>query len=52
MSRNGRRQGFMVAWVCKAAPSAQEKNSPLAAQLKIAFRRFLLGFGFGFQYII
>ena len=37
---NGCRQGFMVAWVCIAAPSPQ-KNSPLAAQLKIAFRRFL-----------
>ena len=38
---NGCRQGFMVAWVCIAAPSPQ-KNSPFAAQLKIAFRRFLL----------
>ena len=30
----------MVAWVCIAAPSLQ-KNSPFAAQLIIAFRRFL-----------
>ena len=33
-------------------PLPAEKSSPLAAQLKIAFRRFLLGFGFGFRYII
>ena len=37
---NGCRQGFMVAWVCIAAPPLR-KNSPFAAQLKIAFRRFL-----------
>ena len=37
---NGWQQGFVVAWVCIAAPSAQ-KNSPFAAQLKIAFRWFL-----------
>ena len=30
-------------------PLPSEKSSPLAAQLKIAFRRFLLGFGFGFR---
>ena len=38
---NGRRQGFMVAWVCTAAPSPQ-KTSPLGSPVKIAFRRFLL----------
>ena len=37
---NGRRQAFVVAWVCIAAPSPQ-KNGPFTAQLKIAFRRFL-----------
>ena len=25
VSRNGRRQGFMVAWVCITVPSAQKK---------------------------
>ena len=39
VSRNGRRQGFMVAWVC--IPPPLRKNSPSAAQLKIVFRRFL-----------
>ena len=32
----------MVAWVY-SRPLPSEKNSPFAAQLKIAFRRFLLG---------
>ena len=41
VSRNGPRQVFMVAWMRIAAPSPSEKNSPMAAQLKIAFRRFL-----------
>ena len=41
VSRNGRRQGFMVAWVSVIAAPSPKKNSPFAAQLKIAFRRFL-----------
>ena len=41
VSRNGRRQGFIVAWVCIARLLPFRKNNPLAAQLKIAFRRFL-----------
>ena len=36
MSRNGQRQGYVVAWVCTATPLLQEK-SPLAAQLKTPF---------------
>ena len=44
MSRNDRRQGFMGARVCTAAPSPH-KNRPLAAQLKVAFQRFLLILG-------
>ena len=37
MSLNGRRQSFMVAWVCTAAPSPQKKSRPMAAQLKSSF---------------
>ena len=53
VSLNGRRQGFMVTWVSViAAPFPQKKNSPFAAQLKIAFRRFLLGLKRAFESLI
>ena len=43
MSRNGRRQGFMVALGCTAAPSLR-KNRPLVAQLSRLPQK-LLAFG-------
>ena len=39
--RQGRWQGFLVAWVCTATPSPQKKLL-LSSLVKIAFPRFLL----------